>query len=92
MKLEFFEPPSCPNSTNIGINCNISIDLCQMTKPCLNNGTCYKNDANLNDYNCSCSADFFGKNCQFYKKSCRNHICLNDGLNLIKFYKILFLS
>ncbi|UJR32746.1 hypothetical protein I4U23_020205 [Adineta vaga] len=73
---QFFVPPNCSNSSYIGVHCNISSDLCDMQKPCLNNGTCHKTKTS---YTCSCPSSYGGKNCEIYDRSCKSTTCLNNG-------------
>ncbi|CAF3833859.1 unnamed protein product, partial [Adineta steineri] len=74
-----FVAPLCENSTNIGINCNVSGTICDMGNQCLNDGNC-RNIKNNQDYNCSCPPDFNGKQCQFDQRLCKENTCFNNGI------------
>ncbi|CAF1380989.1 unnamed protein product [Adineta steineri] len=74
-----FVAPLCENSTNIGINCNVSGTICDMGNPCLNDGNC-SNIKNNQDYDCLCQPDFNGKQCQFDQRLCKENTCFNNGI------------
>ncbi|CAF1399614.1 unnamed protein product, partial [Adineta steineri] len=75
----YFVAPSCEDSTNIGINCNIPGTICDIQNQCVNNGKCI-NINDKQDYNCSCPFDFSGKQCQFDQRLCKENTCLNKGV------------
>ncbi|CAF1327146.1 unnamed protein product, partial [Adineta steineri] len=74
----YFVAPSCEDSTNIGFYCDILGTLCDIQNQCVNNGKCININDNQ-DYNCSCSLDFSGKQCQFDQRVCKENTCLNKG-------------
>ena len=56
--------------------------------PCLNSGTC--TDLGVNDYNCTCTEDFSGKNCTDYIGGCPNNYITGEFLaTLILYYHYL---
>ncbi len=70
-----FVAPPCPNSTHVGIHCNISNLPCDIFKPCQNNASC----VNTNDnYSCICSPSFNGTECQFDHRPCQPFRCWNN--------------
>ncbi|CAF4066058.1 unnamed protein product, partial [Adineta steineri] len=75
----YFVAPSCEDSTNIGFYCDILGTLCDIQNQCVNNGKCININDNQ-DYNCSCSLDFSGKQCQFDQRVCKENTCLNKGV------------
>ncbi|CAF1040910.1 unnamed protein product [Adineta ricciae] len=73
-----FFTPTCPNSSNIGIDCKLPGTSCAILNPCLNDGTC----DNINDvpwYSCLCPPGFNGTRCQFDHRLCKNGTCFNNG-------------
>ncbi|CAF3138430.1 unnamed protein product [Rotaria sp. Silwood2] len=73
---QFFQPMSCPNSTMIGTNCNISNNLCDMMDPCLNGGTCSTDETNTLSF-CSCSKNFSGTHCEINNHPCKPYTSLD---------------
>ncbi|CAF0981680.1 unnamed protein product [Adineta ricciae] len=69
--------PTCSNG-NIGLNCNVSVDLCQMTKPCINNGSCI--NLSPSSYRCACMQDFIGSNCEIDNRPCQPWTRLDRGV------------
>jgi len=59
-----------------GTGCHIAIDFCGQEGICQHGGTC---QPKLNDYECECTTDFFGKNCEQSQNDCVNVICQNGG-------------
>ncbi|CAF4027943.1 unnamed protein product, partial [Rotaria sordida] len=78
--LSYFVPEPCPNTTNIGIRCNISNSLCKILSPCQNNGICENVQTNIPSYNCSCLPGFNGTHCEFDYRPCKPHTCLYHGI------------
>ncbi|CAF4095370.1 unnamed protein product [Rotaria magnacalcarata] len=60
----------------MGVNCDRSSNLCNITQPCKNNGTC---NGNHYSYNCSCPCGFNGTDCEFDHRPCKPYTCLNNG-------------
>ncbi len=77
-----FTPSSCPNQTYIGINCNISSTVCDISQPCQNNGICKNVNTTLLGYICSCPSGFNGSQCQFDYRPCKPNTCWNNGKHL----------
>jgi hypothetical protein len=77
-----FVPLSCPNSTNIGLNCNVSNTPCDMLQPCENNGSCYNNDTISLGYRCSCPSGFNGTQCQFDYRPCKLNTCWHNSRHI----------
>ncbi|CAF1253067.1 unnamed protein product [Adineta ricciae] len=75
----FFIAPSCSNTTNIGLYCNISSSHCSMLDPCRNNATCNNLTNSDQGYVCSCPAGFNSTQCQLNYQSCKPTTCLNNG-------------
>ncbi|CAF2929625.1 unnamed protein product [Rotaria sp. Silwood2] len=76
----YIVPCPCPNTTNIGVNCNISSTLCDVLKPCQNNGTCINIQSNIPSYSCSCPFGFTGIHCEFDHRPCKPNTCLYHGI------------
>ncbi|UJR11315.1 hypothetical protein I4U23_015496 [Adineta vaga] len=76
----FLIPPPCMNPYTIGLQCNISSTVCDMLKPCLNNGTCTNMNTSDFGYNCSCPSEFIGARCEFDHRVCKEDTCLNNGI------------
>ncbi|CAF0918198.1 unnamed protein product [Adineta steineri] len=74
-----FYPHACEDSTEIGSHCNVSNAPCNQLQPCLNNGTCYNNDTNVDRYFCLCLEGFNGTECQLDFRVCKSDTCFNDG-------------
>lgn len=71
-----WHPLNCTNG-KIGPYCNISTDLCLMTQPCLNNGTCLTVNSS---FICSClPSKFSGINCEIDIRPCKSYTCLSHG-------------
>ncbi|UJR29646.1 hypothetical protein I4U23_017194 [Adineta vaga] len=68
--------PTCSNG-NIGLICNVTTDLCQMTNPCLNSGSC--TNLSPSSYICMCIQGFIGSNCEIDIRPCQPWTCLNHG-------------
>jgi hypothetical protein len=81
-----FVTPTCPNSTNIGPNCNISNTACDLPKPCQNNGTCNSTSTIQYGYICLCPSGFTGIQCQLDQRLCKPNTCWNNGM-----YSLFFL-
>lgn len=74
-----FVPNTCPTSTQIGSNCNISSFSCDILQPCQNSGTCINDNNTVNGYICSCSIDVNGTQCQYNYQLCQINTCWNNG-------------
>ncbi|CAF5218913.1 unnamed protein product, partial [Rotaria magnacalcarata] len=74
-----FKPTTCNYSSTIGTSCNISNRLCDLEKPCRNDGSCITNQNDINDYNCLCSRGFNGTHCEFDHRPCKPQTCLGHG-------------
>ncbi|CAF0821908.1 unnamed protein product [Adineta steineri] len=72
-----WQSPTCING-NIGLNCNVTVDLCQITNPCLNNGTCVNTLSST--YTCTCMQGFTGSHCETDIRPCKPWTCLSYGL------------
>ncbi|CAF4147425.1 unnamed protein product [Rotaria sp. Silwood2] len=72
----YFVPKPCLNTTNIDVNSNISNTLCDIFKPCQNNGICTNIQANIPSYFCSCQLGFSGIHCEFDYRPCKQNTCL----------------
>ncbi|CAF4221240.1 unnamed protein product, partial [Adineta steineri] len=72
-----WQSPTCANG-NIGLNCNVTVDLCQITNPCLNNGTCVNTLSS--SYTCTCMQGFTGSHCETDIRPCKPWTCLSYGL------------
>jgi hypothetical protein len=75
----FFTAPSCSNQTEIGVDCNITTNLCEMQKPCQNNGNCSNNNTAHYGYICSCPSGFNGTRCELDIRPCKPNTCWNNG-------------
>lgn len=58
-------------------NWNVSSSVCDVLKPCENNGTC---SSTATAYMCSCPSGFHGVRCQFNHLPCASNTCWNDGM------------
>jgi hypothetical protein len=91
-----FLPPTCQTSALTGSNCNTSALLCDILKPCQNNGTCINDNTILRGYICNCSSGFYGTQCQYDNRPCRPNTCWNNDIfnkkKLIKYNIYLFVS
>ncbi|CAF0835220.1 unnamed protein product [Adineta ricciae] len=74
----FFVARLCEDSPNIGPDCMTPGTICEIQRPCLNDGNC-TNLNNNQDYNCSCSSNFTGKHCETDQRICKETTCLNNG-------------
>ncbi|CAF3990347.1 unnamed protein product [Adineta steineri] len=72
-----WQSPTCANG-NIGLNCNVSVDLCQITNSCINNGTCVNTLSS--SYTCTCMQGFTGSHCETDIRPCKPWTCLSYGL------------
>ncbi len=81
-------PTTLPCSTEHGLGpyCNISNTLCDMLKPCENDGTCSNTNATVSGYNCSCLSDFNGRRCEFDNRPCKPNICWNNGIQSLFYF------
>jgi hypothetical protein len=71
-----WQPNNCANG-KIGLNCNISIDVCSMVQPCLNNGTCLNTNSS---FICLCPPSrFTGTYCEIDIRPCKSYTCLSHG-------------
>ncbi|CAF0808853.1 unnamed protein product [Adineta ricciae] len=75
-----FEPIPCPDSTKLGKYCNSSASICDLRKPCLNDGNC-TNTNNNQDYTCLCPAGFTGNHCETKDGPCKVNTCINGACN-----------
>jgi hypothetical protein len=66
-------------SGSFGINCSSSENICEMSKPCLNSGTCIENDTIQQGYSCQCQWGFNGSNCQDDQRPCKPYTCFQHG-------------
>jgi hypothetical protein len=78
--ISFFVPPTCATSTGIGSNCSISALLCDILKPCQNNGSCVNDNTTLYGYICKCLVGFNGTQCQYDYRPCQPNTCWNNGI------------
>ena len=76
----FFVSPSCPSQYQTGLDCNISSTLCDVTKPCQNNGSCINNNSIPRGYTCTCPRGFDGTECQIDNRPCKPNTCWNNGI------------
>jgi len=58
-----------------GVNCNISSNICDITNPCLNGGTCYLNNTLSLGYFCQCKFGFSGYDCEDDNRICKDDTC-----------------
>lgn len=66
------------NTGWIGKRCDMDKDECE-DRPCQNGGICAQTEQPGN-YNCTCTAEYKGKNCQDLKiRTCREWPCANSG-------------
>jgi hypothetical protein len=71
-----WQPPSCSNG-KIGLNCSVSNNVCLLTEPCQNNGTCKTTNSS---FICLCPPSrFTGKYCEIDIRPCQPYTCLNHG-------------
>ncbi len=75
-----FIPPACPVLGQTGSACNTPFTLCDLLKPCQNNGTCVNNNTVLRGYTCLCLLNFNGTECQYDNQPCQPNTCLNNGI------------
>ena len=75
-----FVPTVCPNASYIGQNCSVSNKLCDIAKPCQNNGTCYNDDTRQDGYVCLCPRGFNGTRCELDFRPCKSNTCWNGGI------------
>ena len=66
-------------SSTSGPSSNSTSTLCDILQPCLNHGTCFNSNTTRQGYNCSCSTNFTGTDCQLDLRLCRLGTCRNDG-------------
>jgi hypothetical protein len=50
-----------------------------MLEPCQNSGSCTNNSSLLSGYQCTCTPDYTGTNCEVNIGPCKPNICLNYG-------------
>ncbi|UJR24189.1 hypothetical protein I4U23_027155 [Adineta vaga] len=70
---------TCANQEQAGPFCNISIQVCDMINPCLNNGQCINDNQSLEGYFCQCSNGFDGLLCENDHHICKSNLCWNNG-------------
>ncbi|CAF0851854.1 unnamed protein product [Adineta ricciae] len=75
-----FEPIPCPDPTKLGKYCNSSASICDLRKPCLNDGNCTSTNNNQ-DYTCLCPAGFTGNHCETKDGPCKANTCINGACN-----------
>jgi hypothetical protein len=63
-----------------GASCEISSNICQISKPCKNNGKCIMKSSKPNDYECQCTYEYEGPTCEKLKNPCENITCENSGV------------
>ncbi len=73
-------PYTCSTENGLGPYCNISNAVCDMLKPCQNDGTCYSETKSSYNYSCLCPADFNGKRCEIDNRPCQPIGCWNNGI------------
>lgn len=76
---EYFVPPTCPIATNIGANCNVSVNPCDLLDPCQNDGTCIRDNNTLFGYICLCHTNIGGPECQYDYRLCQSDTCWHNG-------------
>ena len=64
----------CPDGS-LGMNCNIASDPCTMSKPCLNDATCFPNELLSLGYRCQCQERFSGDLCEIDERPCQEKTC-----------------
>lgn len=79
MNTSYFAPPSCPGVNNIGLNCDVSNEPCDILQPCHNNGTCSNTNNGLIGFECSCLFGFNGSQCEIDMRPCQPTTCWNNG-------------
>ncbi len=73
---------NCPVG-HFGAGCSASDSICDLSKPCSNNGTCLSNSTNDRGFTCSCAPYFNGSNCQNDYRPCTLLLlCLGKGKKL----------
>jgi hypothetical protein len=65
----------CPDKNYIGIGCNITNGVCEMSKPCLNGGTCYSDDTLPLEHGCHCPLGYSGDDCDYDERICKDNTC-----------------
>ncbi len=66
----------CRDKSKIGTDCNITNDICTMSKPCLNGGTCHLNQSYPLNYSCQCLSDeYSGSRCEYDNRVCKDNTC-----------------
>lgn len=73
-------PFSCSNGHSIGLYCNISNAICDMLRPCQNNGICYNETKASYNYSCVCPNGFNGRRCEIDNRPCQPIGCWNNGI------------
>jgi len=69
-------PFECPDKDYIGVHCNITNDICIISKPCLNKGICHVNKSLRLQYSCQCPSDeYSGYNCENDNRVCKDNTC-----------------
>lgn len=66
----------CTDENYIGVYCNISNSPCSNPELCVNGGTCVPDELHLAGYDCQCSVDYSGDNCEIDNRVCKNGTCL----------------
>ncbi|CAF1400193.1 unnamed protein product [Adineta ricciae] len=69
-----FFTPTCPNSSNIGVDCKLPSTSCAILNPCLNDGTC------TGASTCICAPGWQGRRCETKINYCINVTCQNKGV------------
>lgn len=75
----------CSDLNVIGKSCNSSGFICDLLKPCKNNGKCLNWTKNSRGYNCSCDEGYSGEHCEKNDRPCKEGICWNNGNFILNF-------
>ncbi|CAF4200017.1 unnamed protein product, partial [Adineta steineri] len=75
-----FVPNPCFNSTNIGINCDISSTPCSLLGPCENDGICICNKTSNTKFIFICTLGYEGRRWERRINYCSNINCHHHGI------------
>lgn len=70
----------CP-AGRFGNGCAFVDDVCNISRPCQNNGHCTTNATIQRGYSCSCPWGFIGDDCDIDQRPCKSNTCRNQGEN-----------